>query len=244
MAKQTGLGDNLYVAGYDVSGDIGSLGRIGGGPATLDVTGINKSGYERIGGVRDGSIEFTSYFNPAVNQAHDVFSALPTSDDIVTYFRGNAIGNASASVVAKQIGYNGTRGNDGSLTFEISAQANGYGVEWGEQLTAGIRTDTTATNGSSLDGGAATSYGLQAYLQVFAFTGTSVTIKLQESADNAAWSDVTSGGFATVSAVGVERIATVNNQTVKRYLRVATSGTFSNVQFAVMVVRNQSTVVF
>jgi hypothetical protein len=35
MAKQSGLGDNLYVAGYDLSGDIGSLETISGRLALL-----------------------------------------------------------------------------------------------------------------------------------------------------------------------------------------------------------------
>ena len=48
MAKTSGLGDNCYVGGYDLSGDIGSLGKISGSVATIDVTGINKSAFERI----------------------------------------------------------------------------------------------------------------------------------------------------------------------------------------------------
>jgi hypothetical protein len=53
-------------------------------------------------------------------------------------------------------------------------------------LTAAPRTDTTATNGTSYDfGTGSTAFGLQAYLQVLSFTGTSCTIKLQESSDNA-----------------------------------------------------------
>ena len=41
-----------------------------------------------------------------------------------------------------------------------------------------------------------------------------------------------------------ERIATANNLTVERYLRVVTSGTFSSVSFAVVIVRNDTAVVF
>ena len=48
MAKQTGLGDNCYVSGYDLSGDVGSLGRVGGGPALLEVTaGTSKAQLHR-----------------------------------------------------------------------------------------------------------------------------------------------------------------------------------------------------
>ncbi|MGH8883262.1 MAG: hypothetical protein ACRD0P_38965, partial [Stackebrandtia sp.] len=140
MAAQSGLGDNLYIAGFDVSGDIGSLGRIGGGPAALDVTGIDKSGFERVGGLRDGSMEFTAFFNPATDRSHDRLSALPAADQVVTYCRGTALGGPSAVMVAKQLGYDGKRADDGALTFEVEAVSNATGIEWGRQLTAGRRT--------------------------------------------------------------------------------------------------------
>lgn len=248
MSKQSGLGDNLYVAGYDVSGDISSLGAIGGGPAAMDVTGIDKSAFERIGGLRDGRLEWVSWFNPATDRAHDRFSALPTSDVLVTYCRGTALGSPAASMIGKQIDYSGTRADDGALSFAVQAQANGYGLEWCTQLTAGKRTDTAATNGTGVDfGTGSTAFGLQAYLHVFAFTGTSVTVKLQESSDNGAgdaWADVTGGGFTAATGVTSQRIETARGQTVERYLRAVTTGTFSNAVFAVSVCRNDTSTIF
>jgi hypothetical protein len=92
-------------------------------------------------------------------------------------------------------------------------------------------------------------FGLQAYLHVFAVVGTSVTVKLQESSDNSgdAYADVTGGGFTAVTAVagtGSQRIQTSRTQTIERYLRVVTTGTFSSATFAVAVVRNDTSVVF
>ncbi|MEU2510568.1 hypothetical protein [Streptomyces syringium] len=251
MAKQGGLGDNLYVAGYDLSGDIGSLGGISGGPAALEVTGIDKSAFERIGGLRDGKLEYTAWFNKATDRAHLRLSTLPTGDVITTYFRGTALGGASANIVAKQINYDGTRADDGAFSFAVEAQANGYGVEWGRSMTAGKRTDGGAANGSSVDfGTGSTTFGLQAYLHVFAFTGTDATIRIQESSDDGAgdaFANVTGGAFTQVTAGPTsERIATAAGQTVERYLRVitATTGGFSDLQFAVSVVRNATAVVF
>jgi hypothetical protein len=54
-------------------------------------------------------------------------------------------------MVSKQTSYDPTRGNDGSLTIAVTAQSNGYGYEWGKLLTAGVRTDTAATNGATYD---------------------------------------------------------------------------------------------
>lgn len=248
MSKQSGLGDNLYVDGYDLSGDIGSLSRIAGGNTPLDVTAINKSAFERLGGLRDGGIDFVSYFNDAAGAATTRLKTLPTTDVIVTYARGTTLGNPGAALVAKQVNYDGTRGNDGSLTFATSAVANGYGLEWGRQMTAGVRQDTAATNGTSVDfGTGSTTFGLQMYVHLFAFTGTSVTIKVQESSDDGAvdlFADVTGATTGALSAVGAVRVATANNLTVERYLRVVTTGTFSVADFSVVVVRNDTSTVF
>jgi hypothetical protein len=100
-----------------------------------------------------------------------------------------------------------------------------------------------------VDFGAESDFGLQAYLHVFAFTGTDVTIKLQESSDNSgdAYADVVGGGFTAVaSAPTSERIATAVDLTVEQYLKVTTvtTGGFTSCAFAVMVVRNEATPVF
>lgn len=244
MSKQSGLGDNLYAGGYDLSGDTGSIGEAGGGPSLGEITGIDKSAYERIGLLRDGRINWQSWFNP--DQAHPVLAALPRSDVQIMYCRGTQLGSPAAVVVAKQVGYDGTRGNEGSFTFALQGIANQYGLEWGRLLTAGKRTDTAATNGTGLDMiGAAGTNGLQAYLQVFDFTGTSVTVKLQQSSDNGAgdaWADLAGGGFTAATGITTERIAVTG--AVERYLRVVTTGTFSNAVFAVMVAFNETAVTF
>lgn len=243
MTKRTGLGDNLYVAEFDLSGDAGSIGNIGGGPAPLVVTGINKHAPERLGGIKDGRLEFRTWFNPAAAQAHEALSPLPTSDVIVSYLRGTTLGDPAASMVAKQVGYDGTRGADGSLDFGVSAQATvGVPLAWGRNLTAGVRTDTGATNGASIDDGAGTAFGLLAYLHVFDFTGTDVTIKIQHSSDDGAgdpFADLAGGSFV-VNAVGADRKNIASPTSVERYLRcvTATTGGFTSVDFALVVVRN------
>lgn len=241
--KSGGLGDNLYVGGYDLSGDIGSIQKISGGPKPLVVTGINKSAFERIGGGRDGGIDFNAFFNDAAGQAHPRLSTLPTADVVVMYCRGTTLGNAAAACVAKQINYDGTRAADGAYTFAVQALANGYGVEWGTQLTAGKRTDTSATNGASVDFSASTSLGWQAYLEVFAVTGTSVTVTLEDSADDSTFAAFTGSAFAAATGPGTERIAGSSSATVRRYVRAVTSGTFTEAVFAVMFVKNKDVAV-
>jgi hypothetical protein len=205
------------------------------------MTGIDKLAMERIAGELDSNMKWISYFNPT--NAHAAQSSLPRTDRISSYFHRAALGAPVASQLGKQVGYDGKRDADGKLLFDVEAPGNTSWLDWGWALTAGKRTDTTATNGTGVDlngFGAPASFGAQAYLHVFAFTGTSVTIKIQDSTDNASFSDLTGGGFTAVTAVGRERIATGRTQAVRRYLRVVTSGTFSNVVFAVQATVNSA----
>lgn len=244
--KTSGIGDRFYIDGFDASGDTQQFGKIGGGPSPLVVTDITQGGYARLGGELGGEINWTSYWDVTANQAHANLSTLTRSSRIVSYFhQPTVIGADAASMVAKQIGYDPTRGTDGMLTAALASQnSDGYPLEWGNALTIGIRTDTTATNGASLDGLAATSFGAQAYLHVFSVTGTSVTVKLQDSADNSTFADITGAAFIAATTSGAQRLALTAGSTVRRYVRAVTTGTFTNAQFAVNFIRNQVAVAY
>lgn len=240
MAKQSGLGDNLYVQGVDLSGDIGSLSNIHGGNSPIDVTAINKSGFERLGGQRDGGMQFVSYFNDSAASAFQTLKTLPRTDVIMSYFRGQALGGPVAALNAKQLNYDPTRDQGGSLTLVTEGQANGFGLEWGLQLTPGVKTDVSAANGTGVDTGGSLSFGGQAYLHVFAVVGTSLTVKIQDSADNVTFADVTGFTFTVVAAgaVAAERLSLSNTATIRQYVRAISTGTFSAAKFAVQLSKN------
>lgn len=246
MSKTSGLGDNMYVAGVDISGDVGSISQIGGGPAVTEMPGIDVYAQERYGLARSGRVQWASWFNPT--RAHPVLSALPREDALVTYCRGTTLGAPAACCVARQLGYDATRGADGSLSFALDAQSDGYGLEWGAQLTAGLRTDTTDTNGASVDFGVAGVFGAQFYLQVTDLVGTDVTVSVEQSSDDGvgdAFAAVTGGTFTAVTAAPAwERLQTARDQAVERYLRVATSGAFTSATISVVAVVNPVAVNF
>lgn len=312
MAKTAGLGDNFYIGGYDLSGDVASVDQISGGPALFDFTPVNASAHVRGGGQRSGGMQFTTFFefssavsSPSVpsstvaqvstynfpvlvtviggtgtqvningvNQGtfdgtyllpalgsitltytgaptwswvlvgteHNALAGLPRTDTIATYFRGTTLLNPAASVNAKQVNYDGTRDNSGNLTLKAEVQSNGFGLEWGKQITAGLRTDTAGTTGAAVDLTAGSSNGAQAYLQLVDFVGTSVDVKVRHC--------TTSGGtyadlidFGSQTAIGGFRGTAAG--TVNEFLKVVTSGTFTYATFAVMFVQNSAAVVF
>lgn len=243
--KTAGLGDAYFWSGNDLSGDVNSIAGLTTPLALIEVTDITQSARAQLGGQRAAQIGWVSYFDPTT--AHPVLSALPRTDQTGTYFRGTAIGNPAFSCQGVQLNYDPTRGTDGALTVALTEQSDGFGGEWGEQLTPGKRTDTAATNGPSQDDGpylgdgAQTPFGAQAYLHVFAVSGGSPDIVIQHSANNNAWSTLIDFG-AQGSAPAVVRA--VASSQVLRYLRVITTGAFTSVTFAVMINRNVVAVAF
>jgi len=239
MSKSSGLGSNLYVAQYDISGDVGSLSSIETSRATLTVTGIDKSAEERILGRKDGSVAFDSFWNTAAGQSHVALSALPTTDRIVSYLHGSTVGEAAASMVAKQITYAPTLGDDGSLVAQTNALANGYGLEWGELLTTGKQSFATGTvSGTSIDlGSTSTLFGAAAYLHVFSVASGTATFTVQDSANDTDFLPVTAMAFAGATGASSERVQGAVSATVRRYVRIQGSGVHGAAVVAVNFVR-------
>lgn len=237
MTKQNGLGAYLYHNAYEVSNDIQSFS-VAAPRTTLDVTGINKSAFERILTYRDGNIGATAFFNADTDRAHKVFSPLPTGDKYVTLApAGVALGFPMVSMGGKQLNYDGTRAQDGQFTFSVDQNANGEGVEWG--LTFGEIVHTVASSTSAIDNAAPSTFGWAAYIHVVAFTGTNCTVTVQQSSDNGVGDAYTSlGAFTAATGITAQRIE--GTGAVERYVRLATTGTFTSITFVVNFVRYQA----
>lgn len=231
---------SCFVAGYDLSGDIGQLDAIESTRDMLDVTTINDSGKERIHSHMHGRLAFTGFFDDGALLEHVALKLIPTADVIGTVFFSSTIGDVAYGVTGKRFNYPMNRGADGSLTIQTEIVSNADNGNYGKSLTAGKRTDTAGTNGAGVDFGVgSTAFGAVFYAHVFSVTGTSITLTIQESSDDGStdpFANVTGGAFTAVlaAAVGSQRLETSLTQTVERYLRVVSSGTFNPATFAVM----------
>lgn len=240
MAKVSGIGANLYVDQYDLSGDTGALQTISNRRAVLDVTAIDKSGYERVPGLKDGQLTFTGFWNTSAGQQHLALRSMPTTDRIVTYANALTLGADACSLTGKQVEYSQTRGQDGSLVWNTDALANMQGLEWGYLLTTGKQTFASSGSGTSIDdyGGTSTLFGAAGYLHVFSVGSGTPTVAIQDSASaGSGFADLTGMVFTASPAATSERKQGLTNATVRRYLRVNVTGTFTNLVFAVTVVR-------
>ena len=240
MSKISGLGQQMYIGGYDISGDTGAINNASSPVSLLDVTGIDKSAFERIIGTRTGLLSFMAFFNDATDAAHDALSGLPTADVLVLWMMSSTRGDPCAALTCKQVGYDGNRSADGSLTFQVDCQGTaGLFLEWGELLVA-KKTHSSATDETGSNFGSQTTAGAVGFLQHFGAadpipTGT-IEYDIEDSSDSTngvdgAWANLLAfSNVATPWAEIAERVAV--NGTVEKWTRASTNGTFTNADFA------------
>ena len=235
MAKKSGLGQEFYIHGYDLSGDVGSLDDVSGPRELLDITSINKSATERLVGRSSASLGFNTWFDDEAEKEHAALSGLVTTDRVVLWALGGSTGDVACAFPAKQLNYDASVGADGSLSFSVDCESNGVAMDWCDLLTDGQVTHSSAGSNTSRDDGAATTAGMVAYLEIVDCDSGTPTVQIQESSDNGssdAWTNC-----MVFSSVGYASTPTAERSTmsgtVKRYLRVTTTGTFSNADFIV-----------
>lgn len=121
MAKQNGLGwttcsvgDSANVA-RAIKNDITDLS-FATPRGVQDVTGIDKSAFERLLLLADFSLTLTGVFNNAANQSHDVFKTVPSTSvnrTVTLVVSGSTLAN---NVLFTD--YPLTRAQNGALTFK------------------------------------------------------------------------------------------------------------------------------
>lgn len=122
MAKQSGLGwstlsvDDSGGTPQAIKNDITQF-EFTTPRAVQDVTGIDKSAFERILQLADFTITLTGAFNPASNMSHDVFKTVPS-----TSVNRTTTLTVASKTLANEVLYTDyplTRDNSGSLTFKV-----------------------------------------------------------------------------------------------------------------------------
>ena len=238
MAKQTGLADAFYIDGHDLSGDVTSLDTVSAKRPTIEVPNLSKPAMVRLPGHADGEISFTTWFDDGTDLSHTALSVLPTGDVVALYCRGTAADSPAAMLVAKQVNYDPTKGQDRAWSASVQCLGQGTPLAWGK-LFAAEATQASAGSTSSKDDGASTSNGLEAVLQIKSISSGTPTFKIEDSPNNSSWSDLlTFSAVADGAEPSGER--KVVSGTVNRYLRITSTGSFSDAVFIVAYRRGES----
>lgn len=240
MAKSSGLDVRCYVAGYDISGDANALNNLGYNDELQDITDLTLSATARQKGRTDGHVTVNGWFNNATDRLNDalqVSSKLPTTDRNVLIPLGSAIGDNSWMLVAKQSNFDVDNKPGDAISVSSKFEANDYGLQSALMLTAHDDTHASASNNASVDNGGSSATGAMAMLELFDVDSGTVTVVVQDSADDASFAAISGLSFTGATMRTSERLETSATATIRQYLRAATTGTFTNADFACAIKR-------
>ena len=170
--------------------------------------GLNSGGATLTGLYDDTAANIDAILNTAfAAAAGTVLTIGPVRD---------TIGRAAYLLLSQKSKYEIPARVEEIVALAADIQADG-GVDRGIWLhAAGAETGTV--NSASVDNSASSSNGGVAHLHVSAITATSVTVKIQHSANDSTWADLaTFAAFAP--STGSERLVVAAGTTVDRYVR-------------------------
>lgn len=134
MAKESGLGwttlsvDDAAAAAQAIKNDVTNF-EFATPRGVQEVTGVDKSAYERLLLLADFSITLNGVFNDAANMSHAVLKTVPSSSVVRTV--ALAVSGQTLSNECIFSDYSLTRGEDGALTWTApAALADGTVPTW------------------------------------------------------------------------------------------------------------------
>ena len=216
MAFKAGRGAQILFNQYDVSGYLNAAG-VQIGADTAEVTNFASAGWkEYMATLLGGTFPFAGMYDVAF----PVTSQLGVDAGVLTYAPASAtaIGDPVflASITSTDLQKSSPVGGIVAISWTATAEA---AVAYG-QLLHPLAKDTNTTTGASKDDSAQSTTGWTANLHVTGVDGGSWVIKMQDSADNSSWADVTGGAFSSLSAAGSQRLVSASGTTtLRRYVR-------------------------
>lgn len=224
MARQHGKDVQVYLGGYDRSGDLSEV-EITAGADVHDVTNFASAGWkEGSPGLIGWTASISGFYDPAAGGfGRQMESILGASCLAFSVYDGDADAIGDSGVLLGP-GIVKSRGQPISVAemikLEGEIEGSGRAGLFGKLLHP-LGQETGTGDESSLDNGASSANGGRANLHITAITGT-WTIKVQHSANNSDWSDLVTFTQAA-EAGGVTAESKEVTGTVNQYLRVSST---------------------
>lgn len=204
---------------------------------THETTTMGSSYVTRVGGLFDSKMSCDGIYDGTATTGIYALAKAALSSSSVSILNVYPLGEVSRGDVGLALR---ARITDHSVEMPcqniltVSSNFTGYGkLELIESLHP-LAAETTTGNGTALDGAAATTNNGAVWVHCTAFTGTSITLTVEDSADNSSFATIAT--FTAITAGGSsERIAITG--TIRRYVRVVRSGTYTTATFSVGLYR-------
>jgi len=197
--------------------------RLAGAVAVAEKTTFTSPAKEWAAGQSSRDATFEGLYDKDLTIVRDALGS--ATEGVLTYAPGGWSTTTDlawlASVIEAQYDESAPIGD--MVAFAWGATASGQ-VAFGTVLHP-FGEDTNTTVGTSRDDGAQTTTGWVAHLHVSAVDGGSWVVKLEDSANNSAWSDVTGGAFTAATTATSQRLSSASGATLRRYLRYSATRT-------------------
>lgn len=218
---QHGKGTAVLVNQYDLSAYLNSADWSRTCDAAETTTfGADSKTY--IPGLKDGSMSASGLFDATAGAAEPVLAAaLGSAATLVTFCLAGAgtIGNRVKLATSIQTAHDVSSPVADVVSTAAEFQPNG-GV-WGGHIAKALGATTATGDSTSVDGGASSTGGWVATIHCTGVSGTNPTLasKMQDSANDSTWADLSGAAFAQLAAAGSEQLT--GTGAVARYTREA-----------------------
>lgn len=223
MAFVAGRTAQVFLGGYDISGYLTSA-ELSIETDVAETTTLSSSpGKTYITTTYGATLSASGVWDTTQD---GINNGILTSDGtVITYCPagGRTVGDRAWLIAGAQTSYSPSSEQGDAVQFSWEALAQSP-VVCGNVLHP-HGEDTNTTTGSSRDDTAATSTGWTALLHVTLVDGGSFVVKLEDSADNSNWSDVSGGAFTAATAATAQRLTSAAGATLRRYVRYTATRT-------------------
>ena len=232
MAFVHGKNGRLAVAGNALAAYFSSQS-INSTVDTPETTVFTSTAKEFIAGLYSGTVSLDGFFEATLDGIveTDVLGAV-AGNNVTIAPAGFTVGSPTVDCVGLATTYSTTSDVADAVKASIEFQASGR-IDYGVSLADLDVPKIADANGATFDGGAGTSGGALAVLQVSSVTGGGVTVKVQHSTDGSTWADLAT--FTAASSTTSQRVTVAG--TVNRYLRATWTQTATSASFAVTLSR-------
>lgn len=212
---------------------------------TGETTAFGQNSKTYVVGLNDGTMSASGLFEATSTAGSEgvdpVISASLGSDTdgVLTYaMSGLTVGQPAKIAAVQSTSYEVSSPVGDVVSISAEFQANG-GIQTGLILASGTVSTATTTNGTAQDNAASSANGGVANFHVTAnANGGSTTLKVQHSADNSTWADL-SGVTITAGANTRTSGRVAVSGTVNRYVRgVAVTASTGAITYHIAFARN------
>lgn len=237
MTTSHGKNTTVLASTFDLSSRVNQV-QFTRTQATATVTGMGVDDDELIAGVLGGSLSLQGAWDDATSGPETVLEPLIGTNVYwtVVWDGGDAsgdLGNRCGLMTTVQQ-YDPRAAANDAVRYSAAGSA-AEGARLAGRLLHPLTSESATGDYASVDNSASTAFGAVGQIHVTSFTGTSATVKIQDSPNDSVWADLIT--FSSVTGVTSERLTA--SGTVDRYLRAQISaGTFSEITFAVSAARN------